>query len=624
MSRGLTVGFNQVPLTLTAAKGLITVAGPDARFSANAPGTVATPTILPVPGSYIGTQTITITCTTPASSLYYTTDGTSPTFPITGTTQLYTGTFTIASSSIVSAIGAATGLLNSSIASSAYTITGSGAVFDFYISPTGSDSNAGSLASPWAITAINTHSTGAGGYAGKRLGLLPGTYDVSGLMYFGSTGGHSTALMINGGPNSSTLTYIGSSNSSGQYQAGTAILDAKGASGFYGGSNTNNSTVIGSATGNAAGPASPTNWGNWTLDGIGVKGFSYWAIQVGSYDANGGLMPNVIIQNCSFYDSTNANAYTGTGGVHAGPMELYQYNGCQILNCWFYNNRTNTSNDRSHFAAITSWGFSGLGNSINLTIKQCSFVDTCGLYGINDTGPTSGTIVTQCYFDMTNAAVANGLPCGQAIMGFGSSTAGLSPSFFSNNVVRGGGVFDGWNTDSSQIWANNFTLNNNTWDMAGGAGFAAASMGYRAIEAVGHTGICKAYNNLTYDDGATNINPYGYFATNPDIFSLCDYNIYGVIGLFNVYGTNGGTGGPTNKTFNTWAVAIGGLEAHSSTSAVNPFTNTGILAFQYTVQSGSPAFGTGRVGGVSSGAVCNVGAWDGTVIQIGSNLPQPT
>src|SRR5262249_29274500 len=47
--------------------------------------------------------------------------------------------------------------------------------FDFYIDPSGSDLNDGSLAHPWAITALNTKQST---YAGLRVGLLNGTYDV--------------------------------------------------------------------------------------------------------------------------------------------------------------------------------------------------------------------------------------------------------------------------------------------------------------------------------------------------------------------------------------------------------------------------------------------------------------
>lgn len=128
MSRGLTIGFGQVPLTVPAARGLVTVEGPSAVFSSNAVGTVATPVISPVTGTYTGSQTVSITCSTPSSSIYYTTDGSTPTFPITGTTQLYVGTFVVSVTGTVNAIATATGLLTSSLASVSYTIS-SGAGF---------------------------------------------------------------------------------------------------------------------------------------------------------------------------------------------------------------------------------------------------------------------------------------------------------------------------------------------------------------------------------------------------------------------------------------------------------------------------------------------------------------
>ena len=51
---------------------------------------------------------------------------------------------------------------------------GSGApkLFDYYIATTGSDTNPGTLASPWAITGINSKQAT---YAGKRLGIVAGT-----------------------------------------------------------------------------------------------------------------------------------------------------------------------------------------------------------------------------------------------------------------------------------------------------------------------------------------------------------------------------------------------------------------------------------------------------------------
>ena len=99
-------------------------------------------------------------------------------------------------------------------------------------------------------------------------------------------------------------------------------------------------------------------------------------------------------------------------------------------------------------------------------------------------------------------------------------------------------------------------------------------------------------------------------------FSVLDYNIYGAINNgFYTYGANGG-GGAGAVSFAGWKSATGG-DAHSTTNTTNPFTNNGANALQYQISPGSPAYQTGRVGGVSSGAVCNVGAWDGTVTQIG-------
>src|SRR5215467_6049409 len=50
------------------------------------------------------------------------------------------------------------------------------APFDYFISTAGSSSNPGTLAQPWDIGSLGTK---ASIYAGKRVGLIAGTYDVS-------------------------------------------------------------------------------------------------------------------------------------------------------------------------------------------------------------------------------------------------------------------------------------------------------------------------------------------------------------------------------------------------------------------------------------------------------------
>src|ERR1700721_4657316 len=58
--------------------------------------------------------------------------------------------------------------------------------FDYYISPTGSDSNPGTQASPWAITSLQDTNSNNARMAGKKVGMIAGTYACSG-MQSGST-----------------------------------------------------------------------------------------------------------------------------------------------------------------------------------------------------------------------------------------------------------------------------------------------------------------------------------------------------------------------------------------------------------------------------------------------------
>lgn len=78
---------------------------------------VATPVFSPSPGSYPNTQLITITTSTPGATIYYTTDGSTPTI----WSQTYTGPITMTMpATMFNAIAVKTGMLNSTMASSVY------------------------------------------------------------------------------------------------------------------------------------------------------------------------------------------------------------------------------------------------------------------------------------------------------------------------------------------------------------------------------------------------------------------------------------------------------------------------------------------------------------------------
>src|SRR5208283_3122151 len=78
----------------------------------------ATPTFSPVAGSYTGTQTVTISCSTPASTIYYTTDGSTPT-PLS---TVYSSPIAVSTSETVKAIATASGYTQSAVGTAVYTI----------------------------------------------------------------------------------------------------------------------------------------------------------------------------------------------------------------------------------------------------------------------------------------------------------------------------------------------------------------------------------------------------------------------------------------------------------------------------------------------------------------------
>lgn len=103
--------------TLTATDG-IGSSGTAALTGSGVSFTVATPTFSPAGGTYTSAQTVALSDATTSASIYYTTDGSTPTTAST----LYTAPLTISATQTVKAIGAATGAISSAVASAAYTI----------------------------------------------------------------------------------------------------------------------------------------------------------------------------------------------------------------------------------------------------------------------------------------------------------------------------------------------------------------------------------------------------------------------------------------------------------------------------------------------------------------------
>lgn len=125
-STGCTTGtLYSGAVTVSSSETLYAVAGgtdysdsgvSSAHYTIN--GAAATPTFSPAAGTYMAAQSVTISDSTPGASIYYTTDGSTPTTAST----LYAGAITVFVSTTVKAIAAASGYSDSAVGSAAYTI----------------------------------------------------------------------------------------------------------------------------------------------------------------------------------------------------------------------------------------------------------------------------------------------------------------------------------------------------------------------------------------------------------------------------------------------------------------------------------------------------------------------
>ncbi len=80
--------------------------------------TVATPTFSPAEGTFTEAQNVTIACTTDGATIYYTTDGSTP----TTSSSVYSSAIPVSSTTTIKAIAVKDGMNNSSVASATYTI----------------------------------------------------------------------------------------------------------------------------------------------------------------------------------------------------------------------------------------------------------------------------------------------------------------------------------------------------------------------------------------------------------------------------------------------------------------------------------------------------------------------
>lgn len=113
----VTVSSSETLKAIAVTTGVHNSAVASAAYVIN--GAVATPTFSPVAGSYVGTQSVTVSSATSGATFYYTTNGSTPTTSST----LYSGPISVAASETIKVLGVKAHFTNSAIATAAYVIS---------------------------------------------------------------------------------------------------------------------------------------------------------------------------------------------------------------------------------------------------------------------------------------------------------------------------------------------------------------------------------------------------------------------------------------------------------------------------------------------------------------------
>lgn len=412
---------------------------------------------------------------------------------------------------------------------SAQPSNGSGS-FDYYISPSGSDSNDGLTPStPWAITALNTKRSL---YAGTRVGLLDGTYDLSAMnAYDGGTGNTASPVLQIAAGTAGDPTFVGAVN------CRQAIFQMRAGSGTGA-----RSDVVAIGQGPGGG-----QYGHVTLDCLNITGAANWFCVFWGEDNvdRADWAEGVTIQNSYFHDSVLATPDNNPA--------------CWLntqLNPTFRNNRCEDIGDAGNGpgpSCVMTLSVRGLVMEYNTAINTRTMLHDKH----NDApGPANDGFVFRC-----NRAEDLIHP---AILGLDTEYEALSPdddyqaSEISGNLfVNTNGI---WGIKISSPTRMDVTVRHNTLAMRG-------NIDGVVVSASDTTSDLVSFHSNIVDTGGFSTGEHDYLVVSAGAFGTLDHNAYDT-GSFAAYiaspvgSFNGTTTFTASNSLSAWRAASG-QEANS-------------------------------------------------------------
>lgn len=433
--------------------------------------------------------------------------------------------------------------------------------FDYYISTTGSDANPGTLASPWAITAINTKRAT---YAQKRVGLLDGTYDLS-SMIAGADYDRPCLEVANG--TNANRTVIKAVNARMAILSGGASLPTK---------------EVGAIGQGASGTP---QGGYFTIDSIVIDNFQ--ALGGCGWYSGGAGVQGITVQNCEIRNIRNSATSMGN---NCGAWRGQGCTGTIIRNNYFHDIYGGNSTENEGYGVITfncnDWVI-----EYN-TIKLCEH----GVY-MKQTAQGCHT-VRYNYIDVSGKS-GGATPLHEMN---GTGTPSNSPNLIYNNILVGTAEWD--LVDFGTPGTRPMTLyNNSIYTPSADHGIYmprnAAVNFYNNIMyiAAGVTVHFEGEIARTRESMTGNANDYNCWtaaAASTARIGLCDLASYASITKYTLAQVQA-------EGFETHSIAADPLFASSTPSSPADFV----------LQGGSPCKNTGKSDGTSGGSNVDMGAWGG-------------